>query len=65
MKVTHEEIDRGFQDLGLSDEKIRQDLASLSQLTPPEVRPSYETVTAAHTSLEPKELTDAELESGS
>ena len=65
MKLTAEEIEQGLADLGLSEEKNRQALSALSHLQQVEPRPKYETITAAHTSTEPKEKANAELEPGS
>lgn len=63
--MTHEEIERGLRELGLSDDKVRLSLARMSQLLLSGSRQNHETITAAHTCEISKELKDAELEPGS
>ena len=65
MELTHEEIERGLREIGLSNDEARQALSGLSLLPPAEKRPTCETITTAHTSLESKEPAHAELEPSS
>lgn len=63
MKLTSEEIERGFQELGLIDAKTLEVLKTLSRMTQPKAQPRYETITVAHTLQQSQEHNHAELES--
>jgi len=60
-----EEIDRGFQELGLADDSARRSLRRLADLAPRAPEPSYETATVAHTAPQTTGVPDAKLEPGS
>lgn len=65
MKLTPEEIQKGFRELGLGDAKMRDALSRIARIVQPEPGPRYETITAGHTILQSRERADAELESDS
>jgi hypothetical protein len=63
-KMTRDEIDRGFSDLGLSDDVKRRSLQGLANLIPRPPEPMYVTATVANTAGQTAGVSDAELESG-
>lgn len=62
MGLSQSDIDAGLDLLGLSDESVRHSLSQLAQQSAKEPAKFVETTTTAHTQVDAKDDSDAELE---